>query len=131
MKYLEEQFLENCRTYVYDKPVTSLGIAVALGRQDAGRDKAAGFMTGKLRRPQTPVGKLEPQAKMPTPLEEARNLVTLAQTVSSAWSRVPMMRAGRAVPAAGFAPYRTSVMGVPPITANRPRPMPDGKASCL
>jgi ElaB/YqjD/DUF883 family membrane-anchored ribosome-binding protein len=31
MKHLEEQFLENCRTYVHDKPVVSLGIAVALG----------------------------------------------------------------------------------------------------
>jgi ElaB/YqjD/DUF883 family membrane-anchored ribosome-binding protein len=31
MKHLEEQFLENCRTYVHDKPVISLGIAMALG----------------------------------------------------------------------------------------------------
>lgn len=31
MKHLEEQFMENCRQYVHDKPVTSLGIAVALG----------------------------------------------------------------------------------------------------
>ncbi len=98
MKHMEERFLENCRTYVHDKPVTSLSIAVALGRQD----KVAGFMTGKLmrpQRPQTPVGKPEPQAKTPTPLEEALNLLTLAQNVSSAWSWVPMMRAGRAASA--------------------------------
>ncbi|CAA9890873.1 conserved hypothetical protein [Candidatus Methylobacter favarea] len=31
MKHLEEQFVENCRNYVHDKPVTSLGVAVALG----------------------------------------------------------------------------------------------------
>ncbi|MDD5580427.1 MAG: DUF883 domain-containing protein [Methylobacter sp.] len=31
VKHLEEQFIENCRTYVHDKPVTSLGIAVAVG----------------------------------------------------------------------------------------------------
>jgi hypothetical protein len=102
MKHMEERFLENCRTYVHDKPVTSLSIAVALGRQDAGRDKVAGFMTGKLmrpQRPQTPVGKPEPQAKTPTPLKEALNLLTLAQNVSSAWSWVPMMRAGRAASA--------------------------------
>jgi ElaB/YqjD/DUF883 family membrane-anchored ribosome-binding protein len=30
MKHLEEQFLENCRTYVHDQPVTSLAIAVGL-----------------------------------------------------------------------------------------------------
>jgi len=111
MKHMEERFLENCRTYVYDKPVTSLSIAVALGRQDAGRDKVAGFMTGKLmrpQRPQTPVGKPEPQAKMPTPLEDAFNLLTLAQNVSSAWSWVPMMRAGRPAPAAGFVPHRSA-----------------------
>ena len=81
MKHMEEQFLENCRTYVHDKPVTWLSIAVALGRQEAGRDKVAGFMTGKLmrpQRPQTPVGKPEPQAKTPTSLEEALNLLTLA-----------------------------------------------------
>ena len=81
MKHMEERFLENCRTYVHDKPVTSLGIAVALGRQNAGRDKAVGFMTGKLMRPQRPqisVGKPDPQAKTPTPLEEALNLLTLA-----------------------------------------------------
>jgi hypothetical protein len=111
MKHMEERFLENCRTYVYDKPVTSLSIAVALGRQDAGRDKVAGFMTGKLMRPQrrqTPVGKPEPQAKMPTPLEDALNLLTLAQNVSSAWSWVPMMRAGRPAPAAGFVPHRSA-----------------------
>ena len=134
MKHMEERFLENCRTYVHDKPVTWLSIAVALGRQDAGRDKVAGFMTGKLmrpQRPQTPVGKPEPQVKTPTPLEEALNLLTLAQNVSSAWSWVPMMRAGRAAPAAGFVPHRSPVMGVPPITGERPRPMPGGKASCL
>ena len=109
MKHLIERFLENCRTYVHDKPVTHLGIAVALGRQEAGRDKVASFMTGKLMRPQqSPVGKPESQVKTPTLLEEALNLVTLAQTVSSAWSWVP------------------------PITLNRPRrPMPGGKASCL
>ena len=97
MKHMQERFLENCRYYVHDKPVTSLSIAVALGRQDAGRDKIAGFMTGKLirpQRPQTPVGKPEPQAKTPTPLEEALNLLTLAQNVSSAWSWAPMRRAG-------------------------------------
>jgi hypothetical protein len=43
MKHMEERILENCRTYVHDKPVTSLSNAVALGRQDAGRDKVAGF----------------------------------------------------------------------------------------
>ena len=99
MKHMEDRFLENCRTYVHGKPVTSLSIAVALGRQDAGRDKLAGFMTGKLmrpQRPQTPIGKPEPQAKTPTPLEEALNLLTLTQNVSSAWSWVPMMRASRA-----------------------------------
>ena len=66
---------------MHDKPVTWLSIAVALGRQEAGRDKVAGFMTGKLMRPQqpqTPVGKPEPQAKTPTSLEEALNLLTLA-----------------------------------------------------
>ncbi|MGZ8927992.1 MAG: DUF883 family protein [Methylobacter sp.] len=31
MKHMEEQFVENCRKYVHDRPVTSLGIAVALG----------------------------------------------------------------------------------------------------
>jgi hypothetical protein len=70
MKHMEERFLENCRTYVHDKPVTSLSISVALGRQEVGRDKVASFMTGKLMRPQqpqTPVGKPEPQAKTPTP----------------------------------------------------------------
>ena len=47
MKHMGERFLENCRTYyMHDKPVTSLSIAVALGRQDAGRDKVVGFMTG-------------------------------------------------------------------------------------
>ena len=46
MKHMEARFLKNCRTYVHDKPVTSLSIAVALGRQDAGRDKVVGFMTG-------------------------------------------------------------------------------------
>src|SRR5665811_1637815 len=82
MKHMEERFLENCRTFVHDKPVTSLSIAVALGRQAAGRDKVAGFMTGKLMRPQRPpVGKPEPQAKTSTPLEEALNLLTLAQNV--------------------------------------------------
>ena len=99
MKHMEERFLENCRYYVHDKPVTSLSIAVAHGRQDAGRDKVVGFMTGKLmrpQRPQTPVGKPEPQAKTPTPLEEVLNLLTLAQNFSSAWSWVPMMRASRA-----------------------------------
>ena len=51
MKHIEERFLENCRTYyVHDKPVTSLSIAVVFGRQDAGRDKIACFMTGKLMR---------------------------------------------------------------------------------
>jgi hypothetical protein len=85
MKHMEEQFLENCRTYVHDKPVTSLSITVVLGRQAAGRDKVAGSMTGKLMRPQRP-----------QPLKEALNLLTLAQNVSSAWSWVPMMRAGRA-----------------------------------
>ena len=51
MKHIEERFLENCRTYyVHDKPVTSLSIAVVFGRQDAGRDKVACFMTGKLMR---------------------------------------------------------------------------------
>ena len=81
MKHIEERFFENCRTYVHDKPVTSLSIAVVFGRQDAGRDKVACFMTGKLmrpHRPQTPIGKPEPQAKTPTPLEEALNLLTLA-----------------------------------------------------
>jgi len=135
MKHMEERFLENCRYYVHDKPVTSLSIAVALGRQDAGRDKIVGFMTGKLmrpQRPQTPVGKPEPQAKTPTPLEEVLNLLTLAQNFSSAWSWLPMMSAGRPAPAAGFVPYRSPVMGVPPITGERPRPMtPSGKASCL
>ena len=100
MKHMEDRFLENCRTYVHGKPVTSLSIAVALGRQDVGRDKVAGFMTGKLMRPrwpnQSPVSMPEPQAKTPTPLEEALNLLTLAQNVSSAWSWVPMMRASRA-----------------------------------
>jgi len=52
MKHMQERFPENCRYYVHDKPVTSLSIAVALGRQDAGRDKIVGFMTGKLMRPQ-------------------------------------------------------------------------------
>lgn len=119
MKHMEERFLENCRSYVHDKPVTSLSIAVALGRQDAVRDKVAGFVTGKLmrpQRPQTPVGKPEPQAKTPTPLEKALNLLTLAQTVSSAWSWVPMMRAGRPAPAARFIPHR---------------PMPGSKTTCL
>jgi hypothetical protein len=86
MKRMEIRFFENCRTYVHDKPVNSLSIAVALGRQDAGRDKVAGFMTAKLmrpQRPQTPVGKSEPQAKTLTLLEEALNLLTLAQNVSS------------------------------------------------
>ena len=135
MKHMEERFLENCRSYVHDKPVTSLSIAVALGRQDAGRDKVASFMTGKLMRLQRPqqslAGKPEPQAKTPTPLEEALNLLTLAQNVSSAWSWLPMMSAGRPAPAAGFVPHRSPVMGVPPITGERPRPMPGGKASCL
>lgn len=31
LQYLEERFVENCRKYVHNKPVTSLGIAVALG----------------------------------------------------------------------------------------------------
>ena len=134
MKHMEERFLENCRSYVHDKPVTSLSIAVALGRQDAGRDKVADFMTGKLmwpQRPQTPVGKSEPQAKTPTPLEEALNLLTLAQNVSSAWSWLPMMRTGRPAPAAGSVPHSSPVMGLPLITGERPRPMPGGKASCL
>ena len=64
MKYMEERFLENCRAYVHDKPVTSLSIALALCRQAAGQDKIAGIMTGKLmqpQRPQTPVG----QARAP------------------------------------------------------------------
>jgi len=120
MKHMEERFLENCRTYVHDKPVTSLSIAVVLGRQAAGRDKVAGFMTGKLMRPQRP-----------QPLKEALNLLTLAQNVSSAWSWVPMMRAGRPASVAGFVPHRSPVMGLPPITGERPRPMPGGKASCL
>ena len=51
LKHIEERFLENCRTYyVHDKPVTSLIITVVFGRQDAGRDKIACFMTGKLMR---------------------------------------------------------------------------------
>ena len=132
MKHMEDRFLENCRTYVHDKPVTHLGIAVALGRQEAGRDKVASFMTGKLMRPQqSPVGKPESQVKTPTLLEEALNLVTLAQTVSSAWSWVPMMREGRPEPAAGFVPHRSPVLGLPLITGERHRPMPSGKASCL
>jgi hypothetical protein len=134
MKRMEIRFFENCRTYVHDKPVNSLSIAVALGRQDAGRDKVAGFMTANLmrpQRPQTPVGKSEPQAKTLTLLEEALNLLTLAQNVSSAWSWVPMMRADRPAPAAGFVPHRSPVMGVRPITGERPRPMPGGKAACL
>jgi hypothetical protein len=54
-KHMEERFLENCRAYyVHDKPVASLSIAVALGQQDAGRDKVAGFMTGNLMRPRWP-----------------------------------------------------------------------------
>jgi hypothetical protein len=121
MKHMEDRFPENCRTYVHDKPVTSLSIAVALGRQDAGRDKVAGFMTGKLmrpQRPQTPVGKPEPQAKTPTPLEEALNLLTLAQNVSSAWSWVPMMNVGRPAPAAGFVPHRSPVMECRPLLAS-------------
>ncbi|MDD5578532.1 MAG: DUF883 C-terminal domain-containing protein [Methylobacter sp.] len=28
---MEQQFLENCRTYIHEKPVTSLGIAVGAG----------------------------------------------------------------------------------------------------
>jgi hypothetical protein len=63
MKHMEERFFENCRTYVHDKPVNSLSIAVALGRQDAGRDKVDGFMNAMLmrpQRPQTPVDKSEP-----------------------------------------------------------------------
>jgi hypothetical protein len=31
MKHLEEQFLENCRTYGHDQLVTSFAIAVGLG----------------------------------------------------------------------------------------------------
>ena len=134
MKHLKSDFSTIAALDVHGKPVTSLSIAVALGRQDAGRDKVAGFMTGKLmrpQRPQSPVGKPEPQAKTPTPLEEALNLLTLAQNVSPAWSWVPMMRAGRPAPAAGFVPHRSPVMGLPPITGERPRPMPGGKASCL
>ena len=67
MKHMEERFLENCRTYyVHDKPVTSLSIAVALGRQDAGRDKVVGFMTGKLMRPRWPQSVPCRQARAPS-----------------------------------------------------------------
>jgi ElaB/YqjD/DUF883 family membrane-anchored ribosome-binding protein len=31
LQHLEERFVENCRKYVHDKPMTSLGIAVGLG----------------------------------------------------------------------------------------------------
>ena len=73
MKHIEERFLENCRPYGHDKPVTSLSIAVALGRQDSGRGKVVGFMTGKLMRPRwPPTGKPETQAKTPTPLEDVQ-----------------------------------------------------------
>ncbi|MCD2452550.1 hypothetical protein GO003_019375 [Methylicorpusculum oleiharenae] len=131
MKHVEEQFLENCRTCVHDKPVTPLIIDVALGRQDAGRDKVAGFRTGKPMRLQRPQTKPEPQAKTPTPLKEAPNLLTLAQNITSAWPWIPMMRAGRPAPAARFVPHCSPVMGLQPITGEWPRPMPGGKASCL
>lgn len=39
MKHMEERFLENCRSYVHDKPVTSLSIAVALGRAASAHDR--------------------------------------------------------------------------------------------
>ena len=64
-------------------------------------------------------------------MEEALNWVTLAQNVSPDCSWVPMMRAGRPAPAAGFVPHRSPVMGLPPITGEWPRPMPGGKVSCM
>lgn len=69
MKHMEERFLENCRAYDYHKPVTPLFIAVALGRQDAERDKVAVIWTGNLMRSQrlqTLVGKSGPQTRSQT-----------------------------------------------------------------
>ncbi|CCE24233.1 hypothetical protein [Methylotuvimicrobium alcaliphilum] len=54
MKHTEERFLKYCRSYAQGKPMTSLSIAEALGRQDAGRDKVIGLITGQLMRPQSP-----------------------------------------------------------------------------
>jgi hypothetical protein len=83
-----------------------------------------GFMMGELTRPprskaRNPLAKKpEPNAKTPTPLQQALDVVTLAQTVSSAWPLVWMTRSGR--PAAGSkpAPYRPAATTVPPAPVN-------------
>ncbi len=134
MKYMEERFLENCGSYMHDKPATSLSIAMALGRQYAGRDKVADFMTGKLmrpQRPQIPVGKPDPQAKTSTPLEEGLNVLTLAQNIFSAWSLGPDDARRQTGSGSRIRYASLAVMGLPPITGERPRTRPDGKASCL
>ncbi|MDD5320578.1 MAG: hypothetical protein PHD43_08225 [Methylococcales bacterium] len=135
MKHIEERFLENCRPYVHDKPVTSLSIAVALGRQDAGRDKVAGFMTGKLMRPQRPQSVPCRQARAPS--QNAHTPKRGAQLVDLGPKHLPRLvlgpddAYGQTVTSGRTRSASLASNRVPPITAERPRPMPGGKTSCL
>jgi hypothetical protein len=87
-----------------------------------------GFIMGELTRPgrvvKASAKNPAPSIKTATPLQNALNFVTLAQTLSSAWPVIWMTRAGQPKPAAGARP--NPLQPVPSVAPASVKPNPAG-----